>query len=384
MKSEPPNAGSRPWGDIPFSSNEIRLSWKDWGAAFGLVVAVLACVPVVWQRIEPLALEADYRIPYSLGSDYWLFRRYGRAVQPENRIVIVGDSVVWGHYVSSQETLSHCLNTLGFGSPFANLGVDGAHPAALAGLLRYYGRPISGTRVILQCNPLWLSSPKHDLQTRKEFSFNHPDLVPQFAPRIPCFRRSVSRRIGTVVGRLLPIFGWVEHLRMACFGGKDIAAWTLDHPYRNPCRAVTLKLPSPDEEPDPKPDPRPWTAKDLGFSPSWVELRTSFQWASFLQCIDVLKARGNHVFVVVGPMNEHMMQGEALAKYQALKANIQRRLAEKGIPHYLIPPLPSERYADASHPTGAGYQLLARQLAGDASFRAFCGEKTSGAAGMKP
>jgi hypothetical protein len=374
----------RPWEDIPFSSSGIRLSWREWGIALGLVVAILACLPAVWQRIEPLEPDADYRVPYSLGSDYWLYRRYSRTVQPRDRIVVAGDSVVWGHYVSSRETLSHCLNAAGFGTPFANLGVDGAHPAALAGLLRYYGASIDGTRVVLQCNPLWLSSQKHDLQTKKEFSFNHPDLVPQLVPRIPCFQRPVSRRIGTLVGRYVPVFGWVEHLRMTSFGGKDIASWTLEHPHRNPFRAVTLKLPSPDEEPDPRPDTRPWTAKGLAFSPSWVEMKTSFQWASFLRCIEILKARGNRVFVVVGPMNEPMMQGEALAKYLLLKAEMHRCLAEQGIPHYLVSSLPSELYADASHPVGAGYELVARQLAADGSFRAFCGEQAGGSGGATP
>ncbi len=55
--------------------------------------------------------------------------------------------------------------------------MDGFHPAALGGLLRYYGRDISGKNVIIQFNPLWMTSAKHDLQIQKEFHFNHPKLV---------------------------------------------------------------------------------------------------------------------------------------------------------------------------------------------------------------
>jgi len=40
------------------------------------------------------------------------------------------------------------------------------------------------------------------------------------------------------------------------------------------------------------------------------------------------------------------------------------------IPHYVPPALPSELYADASHPNAAGYRLLAQWLWDSDSFAA--------------
>jgi hypothetical protein len=65
------------------------------------------------------------------------------------------------------------------GPRVVNLGVDGVHPVALAGLVEHYGHEIRGRKVLLHCNLLWMSSPEADLQGGKERSINHPALIPQ-------------------------------------------------------------------------------------------------------------------------------------------------------------------------------------------------------------
>jgi len=356
-----------------FGSNEIRLSPRQWLIAAAIVAVVFAALPAAWERIESFEPGPDYRIPYRLGEDYWLYRRYCRRVCPEERTLVVGDSVVWGHYVSSHETLSHYLNELAGGERFANLGLDGIHPAALAGLLEDYARDLSGKRVLLVCNPLWMSSPTHDLQSDKSFSFNHPRLVPQFFPRIPCYKEPLANRLGIVVERHVPLFAWVGHLRNAYFDNSDFAAWLLEHPGENPAAAVTLELPSPDEPPSPPPDARPWTVKGLKpFNPPWVELETSLQWRSFCRGIEILRGRGNRVFVLVGPFNEPMLDPRSLDTYRRRKAEIGAWLARHEVPHYVPAPLASELYADASHPLAEGYAEIAGQLWAEESFAAFC------------
>jgi len=101
----------------------------------------------------------DYRVPYGLSSDYWLYERYCRSACSNYDTLVVGDSVVWGHFVPADNTLSHHLNNLAGRPRFANLGADGTHPAALEGLLRYYATDISNKNVILHLNPLWMTSP---------------------------------------------------------------------------------------------------------------------------------------------------------------------------------------------------------------------------------
>jgi hypothetical protein len=143
-------------------------------------------------------------MPYELSSDYWLYGRYGRQLCHQDKTLVVGDSVIWGHYVPPEQTLSHYLNELSGDEQFANLGLDGTHPAALEGLLRYHGPALCGRTIVLHFNPLWMSSAKHDLQTEKEFHFNHPELVSQFAVRIPCYKASFGQRLRIAVRRTIP------------------------------------------------------------------------------------------------------------------------------------------------------------------------------------
>ena len=358
--------------DVPFASNEIRLSPRECLISLAIVSALLYLIPVAWERIEPLESGPDYRIPYRLGYDYWTANRYFRQESRQRKTLVVGDSVVWGHYVGKHETLSHYLNELAGEHRFANLGVDGIHPAALCGLIEHYGGDISGQDVILNCNLLWMSSKRHDLRIEKEFAFNHPDLVPQFSAGIPCYREPISGRIGIVIGREMPFFGWAKHLGIAYFDDTDVPTWTIEHPHDNPVAAVTLKLPSPDEPPSPEPIAKPWTEQGIGkFNPPWVELETSFQWSRLNRCIELLRRRDNRVFVIVGPFNEHMLTEDSLAVYNQRKREAENLLREAQVPCFVPEALPSEHYADASHPLAEGYRLLAERLYNNPSFVSF-------------
>ncbi|KKM28034.1 hypothetical protein LCGC14_1568750 [marine sediment metagenome] len=122
MERDSPSTEKTP--DVPFSSNEVWLSSRQWLVA-GVILAVVFCsTSSLWKRIEPFEPGPDYRIPYRLGHDYWMVNRYCGRVAPEDRTLLVGDSVVWGHYVSGDETLSHYLNELAAEDRYANLGVD--------------------------------------------------------------------------------------------------------------------------------------------------------------------------------------------------------------------------------------------------------------------
>ena len=182
--------------DDRFAANDVRLSPRGWLVAAALTAAAFWLIPLVWQQIEPLDMGTDYRIPYPLGNDYWQFERTCRQVCRSDQTILIGDSVVWGHYVDCGATLSHYLNgELGEGT-FANLGVDGIHPVALSGLVEQYAGAMRNKRVIVNCNLLWISSPRHDLSSDKEAPLNHPALVPQFAWRIPSYRAVALRTIG--------------------------------------------------------------------------------------------------------------------------------------------------------------------------------------------
>jgi hypothetical protein len=353
---------------VPYGSNCVRLSLVDWIIVVVILSVVFSLTPVLWERAEKFEPSSDYRIPYDLSSDYWLYERYCKLACSQYETLIIGDSVVWGHFVSKDNTLSHHLNDLAGTGQFANLGADGTHPAALEGLLRYYGKDISDKNVILHLNPLWMTSPRHDLQTEKEHRFNHPRLVPQFMPKIPCYKASFPNRISTVVNRSLPFMNFRSHLNITSFQSMDIPTWTIEHPFENPLSAVIFSLPTSDNYEQPKVAPRPGRGSDrTGLQ--WVDLETSIQWLFFRRSVELLRKRNNRVFVLVGPFNEHMFDADSIDTYRKMQVEIETWLQLKNIPYYMPEVLPAHLYVDSSHPLSRGYAALAKQLLENASFR---------------
>ncbi|MCP5520099.1 MAG: hypothetical protein H7A46_00960 [Verrucomicrobiales bacterium] len=368
--------------------NAMRLSLRQWTLVASFLAAVLLATPWVWQRIERFDTGLDYRIPYALSKDYWLYERRLHRITP-SQIAVVGDSVVWGEYVRPDGTLSHFLNEQSeTPGRFLNAGVNGLFPLALEGLVRYYGGSLHGGRVLLHCNVLWMSSPKADLHTEKEQRFNHADLVPQFLPRIPCYRASADQRLAAVVDRHFTFAQWVNHLQNAYFQQQNFLQWTLDetsgnppsHPnaFKNPFAQITLTVPAertddPDRGPD-SPRHKPWSTTGRGTTRfDWVPLEDSLQWAAFQRLVTLLQARNNDVLVVVGPFNEHIMAEENLPAFRRLREGIVTWLVEHHVKHIVPAVLPSELYADASHPLTEGYRLLAEGLLSESVTRAWLG-----------
>ena len=150
-----------------------------------------------------------------------------------------------------------------------------------------------------------MTSPKADLQIRKEERFNHSRLVPQFRPRIPCYRADASERLSAVVERNLGLAEWVNHLQHAYFGGKSILNWTLqddgaDPPsypntYKNPLGQIGFAVPAaPTNDPARGPGSSrhvPW-AQSRPTQFEWVTLESSFQWQAFQRLARQLQRGG--------------------------------------------------------------------------------------------
>lgn len=364
--------------------NAVRLSARQWLAVAALVFVVLLATPWLWKKLERFDTGPDYRIPYALSKDYWLYERRLQQVTPTN-IVVIGDSVIWGEYVRADGTLSHFLNEQS-GQPgrFVNAGVNGLFPLAFEGLIRDYGQSLRHRKVILHGNVLWMSSPKADLHTEKEERFNHASLVPQFSPRIPCYKADLNQRFAAIVERHFTFSQWANHLQIAYFGQKNILSWTLEedestpprlpNAYKNPFAQITLAVPSePATDPERGPaSPRhkPWSTTGQGSTRfEWVELDQSLQWAAFQRLVKLLQSRDNDVLVVVGPFNEHIMADENRPAFRRLRDGVADWLRQNHVPHVVPAPLPSPLYADASHPLTEGYQLLATRLYTDVTLQ---------------
>ena len=373
--------------EVPFGVNEVRLNAWQWIATVVIVSLVLLLTPWVWERIERFDAGPDYRIPYELSKDYWLYGRRLSQVIGHKHILVLGDSVVWGEYVAPDGTLSHFLNHQAEATNrFVNLGLNGLFPLAQEGLVDYYGKALRRQKVILQCNVLWLTSPKADLSSDKEEPFNHSRLVPQFSPHIPCYKADANERLSAVVQREVGFLQWVGHLQNAYFGQKSILSWTLEddggnpprypNGYRIPLARISLTVPSAPTD-DPQRGPRSprhkaWSADSQGTTRfEWVDLDSSLQWRAFQRVLATLKSRGNDVLVVLGPFNEHLLAEDDRPAYRKIREGIAAWLGQNQIPAVVPETLPSELYADASHPLTDGYERLAKRIYADERFRSW-------------
>ena len=375
--------------EAPFV-NDVRLNARHWATVLGVILLVVTLTPLFWKRLERFDTGPDYRIPYVLSKDYWLYERRLERIGATN-VVLLGDSVIWGEYVLADGTLSHFLNReTGATDRFVNAGVNGLFPLALEGLVRCYGGPLRHRKVMLHCNVLWMTSPKADLSTDKEEQFNHAALVPQFFPRIPCYRADANERLNAIVERNVPFLEWVGHLQNAYFGQKSIPKWTLEeengdpqrypNAYRNPFSQITLSVPREppaDSQRGPQsPRHKPWSTDATGTTRfEWVAPDKSLQWHAFQRAVETLRERDNDVLVVLGPFNEHILAAENRPAYRRIRDEIVAWLSTKQIPHVVPELLPSEFYADGSHPLTQGYQLLADRLLADAAFRKWTAAK---------
>jgi hypothetical protein len=383
----------------PFGVNEMRLSAAQWLVTLGIVVVCAVTLPHLWKAAEPFPTGADYRIPYSLSADYWLYRRRVEQDAGPDQVLLLGDSVVWGEYVRRDGTLSHFLNEqTGRPDRFVNCGVNGLFPLAMEGLVADYGRAIRGRKVIVHCNLLWLTSPKADLSGERPESFNHSRLVPQFAPRIASYRADANTRISAIVERRVGYFAWTDHLQNAYYDQRSLPQWTLEegggdppsrpNAWRNPVAPLRAGIPAePANDPARGPDSPRHKAWDAGGGePShfdWVELDKSLQWGAFRRVVQTLRGRGDDVMVVIGPFNEHLVGEEQRPQHRALRDGIASWLRENHVAVVIPQTLPSAMYADASHPLTGGYSLLAGGLLEEPAFKNWLGAPDAGATAAK-
>src|SRR5207244_6109912 len=78
------------------SSNAVCLTLKQWLIVGILAMLMILFVPGLWRRLEKFEPGPDYRIPYELSADYWLYDRNARLAAGRYPVLLVGDSVIWG------------------------------------------------------------------------------------------------------------------------------------------------------------------------------------------------------------------------------------------------------------------------------------------------
>ena len=329
------------------------------------VIILASQLPWVVPCVDTSQFTGNYRIPYSLGEDYFLYEKYMQAVAASGRIAVIGDSVIWGHYTDSSGSLTAHLNADSGTERFANMGIDGIHPAALYGLIDNYCASLKNTRVIIGINLLWMSSPKHDLSGETNSSINHRALLDQVPGKIPAYSPLFEERFTLLVRREIPLFMWIDHMRASRFADRNVYRWTMANPYAKPgeyfehgAEAFT--------PPDPV-HPDRMTGRDM----DWVQPGNSLQWRYMLASIRRLKEQGNNVTAVITPFNAFMLTEKSRIERDMIISIIQTGLAAEGIKSFSPVLDKAEYYADLSHPVAAGYGIIASWLMSNDEFSEF-------------
>jgi hypothetical protein len=188
--------------------------------------------------------------------------------------------------------------------------------------------------------------------------FNRPGLVPRLAAGLSSSLKQTVSVAASDLLRRSPLNGWAERFSDT---RVDFLAWSLAHPYESPLRAISSALPPSEDSHAPRLTPWIRTESALVHS-GWPVLDSHGQWQAFERLISLFELRGNRVLVLVGPMNEEMMNPEMRNGYQALKQSIREKLSARGVASYVPAPLTSGNFGDICHPLGAGYEELARDL----------------------
>lgn len=337
----------------------LRLSGREWLAVALVVTVAIGSAPFIRFRAPMPEIEKDYRIPYALSARYEIYRRFTALSARQFPTLIVGDSVVWGQCATRDQTLSHHLNELTRQPRFANAGLDAMHPVALLALLEHHAPAIERKDVILQLDPLWLMVPRDEPPVTIGTALLHrPGLVPRLAADFSGrFKASIAKGAAALVRRS-PLAGWAERFSDARL---DFLAWSLDHPYESPLRAIAAALPPSEDSHPLRLTPWDGTPESM-LDAAWPVIESHPQWTAFERMLDLLSLRSNRVLVVIGPMNEPMMRPEMRSGYQRVKQELQDRLKARGVHAILAPPLPPALFADICHPIGSGYEQLAREL----------------------
>lgn len=354
-----------------FAANSVRLNAWQWVSAAAAFILLLYFTPQLWANRERFEPERDYRVPYLISSDYWHMERWTAKASREYPVVAIGDSVIWGQYVKPGETLTAYLNDLDGKKTFANLGVDGLHPAAMLGLVENYMRSVSGKGVILNLNFLWMTSREQDLTDTEPRRIQHPELLPQFFPKIKSYDAPFSERVPNVLNRYVPAFSLLNHVETVYFDNFTIRNWMIENPWKNPLDQFTAEkvaalLPANAE----KMPGLAWNRDgEVRRAFDWVDPDGSFQWECFKSVVRILQARNNHVFVLVSPFNTYMMEEKSVAGYEKLVATAEEWLKANNGWFAARFEIPSETFADASHPVNSGYEIIARELMKKPAFK---------------
>ncbi len=325
-----------------------------------ILLLVFVLFPLCWRSWEKITLPDDFRLPYANRDNYYLYSRCAEKAVAASDCLLIGDSAIWGMYASNTETLSAQLNRMQKKVRFSNLAIDGLHPVAMKTLMENFGSSIRDRHVLIYFNPLWVNSAKYDLTGSEKFTVNHPELLPQFGG-IASYEAALDKKIKILLDRELLFFSQLRHIRNFFYNNSDFKSHLAKTEGINPFAAVSREI-RPEEKEHHGSKENYLTRRIPIQHWQWVQLAGSRQWRALTGTAKLLESRGNKVTIMIGGINPGLLDEPTLAGLRQLRAEAAKLLQQEKISCITLPELDSALYADASHPLGTGYALLAEDL----------------------
>jgi len=332
---------------------------------FAILITLSVILPWTVPMTDNIDFSDNYRIPYRLGEDYFLYQKYVEQIKKDDSVLFLGDSVIWGHYVDNNNTIPAILNRSLGGDKFYNCGIDGIHPVALQGLISHYGSSIKNKKVIVGINLLWMSSPRHDLTGKQNDEINHKSLLSQFSEEIPAYSATVEEKVSRIMSRAIPLFGWINHVKHNRFADESFYRWTIKHPGALPADFFSMR------KNEKYVVPETLQGNSVKQNIKWISLDNSYQWKKIKEILKDLKSRKNRVMALITPYNRESMTAESLKTYTNNVNKIKDYLKEKSIPFSAPEITESSLFSDASHTSRKGYERVVEKLLKDKSFTDF-------------
>jgi hypothetical protein len=330
-----------------------------------IAAATLLSVAYIFPLTGYNNFTENYRIPHSMNEDYYLYKIYSKHIASGSLIQVIGDSVIWGHYVSDEDTLTACLNRSTKDKKFANMGLEGSYPIVMNGLIENFSSGLKNKKIIVGFNLLWISSQKHDLSGEPESNINHKRVLPQIYPVIPSYNPNIEDRLSAIVSRCNLLL-LIEHIKMSRFKEKNFYSWTMEHPHSSIIDYFTNS-----EIPIYKPTAAIRLDQMHEQNIDWVPIDKSMQWKFMLKTIAYLKKNGDDIIVLITPFNTYMVAEKSRERYYSIISDISDELSGNSI-DFIIPVIDEKKYfADSSHFTAEGYRAMAENLLSSKKFQKF-------------
>lgn len=364
---------NQPTLEFPLETDSIAIpmSLRTWQVVVVVALLVVIAVPRFMARVERFKPTRDWRTPVAVTEDYWQWSRWKERAESQGDVLVVGDSVVWGEFAKPSETLSAQLSVqaqaTSNSTTFANLGLKGLYPIALRSLLQH--SPPRG-RTLVWFNPIWMTSPRRDLQESNPDGLNHTQLVPIWNSP-PADTANLEQRLGRWTGLRFEPWRWREHWKLDDLEGRDFATWSIKHPNRWPWQATDWSVQIPLDAPQ---SALPMRRASEGTRPErlrsydWVSVDESLQAGAFEGMIADLAQRDVEFCVVVGRLSPAGRTQECVEREREIAQAIAERCEALGV-LTLFASAEEAWMADASHPSPEGYRVQAQELWSEPKFR---------------